>query len=62
MLNADLCGKIKSESEVYLLPGLAEEMENIFKKQGANSSLSVFKMLNAECGDEFNLPWPGLSH
>lgn len=62
MLNADLCGKIKSESEVYLLPGLAEEMENIFKKQGVNNSLSVFKMLNAECRDEFNLPWPGLSH
>lgn len=62
MLNTDLCGKIKSESEVYLLPGLAEEMENIFKKQGVNSSLSVFKTLNAEGGDEFDPPWPGLSH
>ena len=34
MLNADLCGNVKSESEVYLLPGLAEEMGNIFKEQG----------------------------
>lgn len=61
MLNADLCGKIKSESEVYFLPGLAEEMGNIFKKQGV-TVLSVFKMLNAEGGSEFNPPWSGLSH